>query len=261
MEFKVANLKKQNSYLGKQICLNFNLQKGQVLAVLGENSAGKSSCLRLLAGVLTPSCGQIFINNKSFLHNLTRFQQKIGYLPEELGFNKNISLLDQLVFFARVKGIKNPKSDWRFKQLISEFGLELKLKTKIGNLSKGFKQRLALASVLLNDPSILILDEPTQGLDFAQKNQFYQILHRRKPHTLSIISTHYLQEALEIADKILVLKNFEVIFLGSKSDLLEAGKNFAKTKALKKSKISLATQAELIEDFLNFGDLKNAPMA
>lgn len=261
MEFKVANLKKENSYLGKQICLNFKLHKGQLLAVLGENSAGKSTCLRLLAGVLTPSCGHIFINNESFLQNLSKFQQKIGYLPEELGFNKNISLMEQLIFFARVKGIKNPKSDWRFKQLISEFGLEAKLKTKVGSLSKGYKQRLALVSTLLNDPSILILDEPTQGLDFAQKHQFYQILQERKSQSLSIISTHYLQEALQIADKILVLKNFEAIYYDSKSNLIKAGETFAQKKVPSKSKISLATQAQMIEEFLNLGDLQNAPMA
>lgn len=266
MQFKVDNLTKQFSNLNKQITLNFELKTGEVLAVLGENSAGKSTCLKLLAGFLQADSGNIFLNGKLVNLDLATFQQKIGYLPEDIGFNKNLTLKYYLKFFAKCKIDKNSKSEWRLEKIIREFGLNSKLQNKISTLSKGYKQRLALAATLINNPKILILDEATQGLDFNQKQEFYKILQQRQAQTITIISTHYLQEALQLATKVLILKDFEPVFFGTKAKLLELAKKFAdKTfsidSKLLKSQEDLQTQAYLIENFLNFGDLQNANKA
>lgn len=262
MQFKVAKLTKHNIRLNKKIELDFCLQDGEILAVLGENSAGKSTCLKLLAGTLQADSGNIFLDNKNISQNLSAFQQRIAYLPEEMGFNKNLNLEYYLNFFIANAGIEKSKRQWRLEQIVQEFNLEKKLHYKIAELSKGFKQRLALACVLLKQPKILILDEATQGLDFVQKQEFYKIIRTKQIQNISIISTHYLQEALQLANKILILKNFEVVFFGTIEQLLQLAQKFTMTKSTFNLNYdlddSLLAQVNLIENFLNFGDLENA---
>lgn len=252
MQLKIENLTKTIGNSDKRIKLDFELLAGDTLVILGENSAGKTSFMRLLAGYLDADSGKIILNGKDFKNKIFKFQQKIGYLPEALGFDENLYSEDFLHFMATIKGIKNQKTDWRLEQTITQLGLKSKLKTKIGKLSKGFKQRLALAGVLLNDPKILILDEPTQGLDFDQKQKIYKILLKRcADGGINIISTHYIEEALEIANKILVLHDFKVLFFDDKKSIISEAENFYTSEEFEKKQNSN-------EYFLNSNFSKNS---
>ncbi len=200
--------------------ISHTLESGQILALCGGNGAGKSTLIRLITGLTKPSTGQVTINGLSKAKNEKEFLTHIGYMPDDFQFQKAISAKETLTFYAKLKKIGTKRIEEVFKIV----GLADKQNKKVGTFSKGMKQRLLLAQALLANPNILILDEPTNGLDpFWVKELSKLMLEAKEKGQAIIFSTHDLHLAEEVADEVIFLSDGKVISKGPVSDYAEAG--------------------------------------
>lgn len=191
--------------------LNYQIKKGNVVALCGGNGAGKSTLIRLLIGLLKPTTGTVTMNGYTYKQNKRKFIEQFGYMPDDFQFQKSITAKETIRFYAKLKKI----SEKRAVETLETVGLLEKQNEKVGTFSKGMKQRLLLAQALLKDPDILILDEPTNGLDPYWMNELSDImLQRKKAGQTVIFSTHDLHVAEKVADEVLFLSNGKVISSG-----------------------------------------------
>jgi ABC-2 type transport system ATP-binding protein len=183
--------------------LNFSLHTGECMVLLGKNGTGKTTLLNLLAGLIKPHAGHILIQGFDINTLPILAKQFMGFLPDNCPLYPDLSIREYLNFVAKLRQI--PKSDRvdRIQQAIETLNLNRQQDHLIGTLSKGLKQRVGLASVMLHRPSVLLLDEPTQGLDQTQIEDFQLLLSEYKKNAAIIISTHYLNEVEAIADHVL----------------------------------------------------------
>lgn len=197
--------------------LNFEVKKGEVFAFLGANGSGKTTTIRTLLGIYEPSEGELLVNDK-------RFSQEdayiLGYLPEERGLYLSSQVLETMVYFGELKGM--PKKDAKDSALayLAKVGLEDKAKSKIKVLSSGQQQKIQLGITVINKPELLILDEPTKGLDPVNRSLFMDLLFDLKRHGTTILfSTHQMEEAEKIADRVLMIKNGERKLYGEMNEV------------------------------------------
>jgi len=197
--------------------LNFTIGKGEVVAFLGPNGAGKSTTMKLLTGYLAPSAGQARICGMDVATDRLAIANRVGYLPENGPLYTEMTPMALLKFFAEVRGLpKSGRAD-RIGEVIEDCSIADVVHKPIGKLSRGYRQRVGMANVLLHDPDILIMDEPTAGLD---PNQILEVrkLVRRLGKTV-LLSTHILQEVGEMADRVLLINEGRLIFDGPSADL------------------------------------------
>lgn len=191
--------------------LDYKLSEGNILALCGGNGAGKSTLLRLIIGLIKPTTGYVTIQGENMIKHKECFSGKIGYMPDEFQFMTSMTTKETINFYARIKNI----SKTRYEEVLQEVGLLDKVNEKLGNFSKGMNQRLLLAQALLSNPNILILDEPTNGLDPYWIDQFCKLMLNAKRNGQTIIfSTHDLHIAEQIADEVVFLNNGKVISKG-----------------------------------------------
>ncbi len=192
--------------------MHYQLGKGKILALCGGNGAGKSTLLRMITGLIKPTTGYVTINRRSKKKDKQDFVNQFGYMPDDFKFNKAMTTKETINFYAKIKNINKT----RYKEVLNEVGLLDKLNEKTGNFSKGMNQRLLLAQALLAHPNILILDEPTNGLDPYWVKQFCELMLTAKATGQTVIfSTHDLHVAEDIADEVVFLSNGEIISKGS----------------------------------------------
>ena len=193
------------SFAGKTIIksLSFNVKRGETFGLLGSNGSGKTTTIRALLGLYQPDAGKLLINGKPFDPN---GETKIGYLPEERGLYKKENVIDTMVYFGRLKNVKRPR-EWSMSYL-KRVGLEDFAKTKIEKLSQGMQQKVQLGITVMNEPDILILDEPTKGFDPVNRRLLMEIIEElhQKGSTIILI-THYMDEVEKLCDHILLLKD------------------------------------------------------
>jgi ABC-2 type transport system ATP-binding protein len=197
--------------------LNFKIRKGEVVAFLGPNGAGKSTTMKMLTGYLAPSagvakvCGMEVANNRSLVAN------RIGYLPENGPLYEEMTPIALLNFFGDARSMDESTKKDRISEVIEQCALQTVLTKPIGKLSRGFRQRVGMANVLLHEPDVLIMDEPTAGLD---PNQVLEVRKTIKGLGKTILlSTHILQEVPEVADRIILINNGRLIFEGTPDEL------------------------------------------
>ena len=181
--------------------LSFTVKKGEIFGLLGSNGSGKTTTIRALLNLYQPTGGKLLINGKPFVAGQG---VKIGYLPEERGLYKKETVLDVMVYFGRLRSLKNPK-EWSLNYL-KRVGLEDHAKTKINKLSQGMQQKVQLGITIMNDPELLILDEPTKGFDPVNRRLLMEIELHQKGSTIIMI-THYMDEVERLCDRILLLKD------------------------------------------------------
>ncbi|MCL1089222.1 ABC transporter ATP-binding protein [Shewanella profunda] len=199
--------------------INFDVLRGQTLALLGHNGAGKSTLLKLILGLITPSKGQIQVQGQDVRAMNVSQSLSIGYLPENVSFYDNMTALELLDYFAKLKGVTKGKVH----TLLSEFGLEAAKDKRLGTFSKGMRQRLGLAQAILAEPKVLLLDEPTVGLDPLASAFLYQKMAQLKAQGCAIIiSTHELGLVQENMDRALILGRGHMIASGNLTSLREA---------------------------------------
>ena len=211
MEIIIENLTKK---YGEQKAVNdisFQLKSGEVLGFLGPNGAGKSTTMRIISCFIAPSSGVVYANGKSIFQSPEEFKLKIGYLPENNPLYLDMFIHDYLAFIAAVQNVPRNKIESRVKEIISYVGLSDEKHKKIGELSKGYKQRVGLAQALIHDPEVLILDEPTSGLDPNQIIEIRELIKNLGKEKTILLSTHILQEVEATCDRIIIINKGKIV--------------------------------------------------
>jgi len=202
--------------------INIDINKGEVLGLLGPNGAGKTTTLKMLTGYFKPSSGTIQVNDINIEDNPLEIKKMIGYLPESSPFYKDMLVYDYLEYVSKVKGIPSNDRHPRLRFLADLCGLNDIMHKAIGELSKGLNQRVGLAHAMMNDPEILILDEPTQGLDPNQIVEIRNIIKKIGQEKTIIFSTHILSEAEATCDRIVIINRGKIVADGDTADLKQS---------------------------------------
>lgn len=204
--------------------ISFTIKMGEVVGFLGPNGAGKSTTIKMIVGFLEADKGVITLNGLSYKNDAVRFKKMIGYLPESNPLYEDMFVKEYLNFIAAGHEIKNPTE--RIKEVIDQTGLGLMQTKKIHQLSRGYKQRLGLAAAIIHAPQLLLLDEPTAGLDPNQLIEIRALIKSLSANAMILFSTHILQEVTAICDRVLVLNKGKLVAddsLESLSQKHEAG--------------------------------------
>jgi ABC-2 type transport system ATP-binding protein len=195
-------------FFGKHKAVNsvsLQVQRGEVLGFLGPNGAGKSTTMRMITGFLSPSSGKVTIDGLSVDERIIEVRQRIGYLPEGAPLYPDMTAAQLLKFVARIRHMPRSFFNTQYDKVVAYLSLEDVLHQPIDTLSKGFKRRVGLAQAILHDPDILILDEPTDGLDPLQKQEVRRLIASMKDEKAIIISTHILEEVDAICTRAAII--------------------------------------------------------
>jgi ABC-2 type transport system ATP-binding protein len=209
MSIRVKNLTK---IFGEQKAvddISFSVSKGEIVGFLGPNGAGKSTTMKMLTGYLQPDAGEVTVGNVNVIENALAAKKKIGYLPESNALYHDMYVKEYLDFVAGVHGVNNKRS--AIGKVIEQVGLTKEQAKKIGQLSKGYKQRVGLAAALLHNPEVLILDEPTSGLDPNQIVEIRNVIKEQGKDKLVLFSSHILQEVEAICDRVIIINKGKIV--------------------------------------------------
>ena len=218
----VENLTKYYAHLCAVDQINFDIQKGEILGLLGPNGAGKTTTLRMLTGYLQPSSGSINIKGLSIDKHVLKIKKLLGYLPESAPLYHDMLVFDYLKYVAAIREIDSDQKLPRIRQLADLCGINEVMSKPIGELSKGYKQRVGLAHAMMNDPEVLVLDEPTSGLDPNQIVEIRKIIKEIGKEKTIIISTHILSEAEATCDRIVIINQGKIVADGSTENLKQS---------------------------------------
>lgn len=199
--------------------VSFTVKPGEILGLLGPNGAGKTTILKILSTQLVPTAGTARINGVDVLQEPVRARSQFGYLPETPPLYDDMEVIEYLTFVARARGLFGSRQKERLDWVIQACGLGSVLRKPIGELSKGFRQRVGLAQALIHDPPVLILDEPTTGLDPLQIAEMRALIRKLSQKKAVIFSTHILQEVEALADRILVLSQGRQVACGTREEI------------------------------------------
>jgi ABC-2 type transport system ATP-binding protein len=189
--------------------LSFTLQPGEIVGFLGPNGAGKSTTLKMIAGCLSSDTGSIQLSGVDVQNDEVAFKKKIGYLPESNPLYEDLYVVEYLNFLARVHAIPSPSK--RIEEVIAQTGLQSMQGKKIGVLSKGFKQRVGIAAAILHAPELILLDEPTAGLDPNQLVEIRSLIQSLSKNAMILFSSHILQEVAAISDRVLIIHQGKLV--------------------------------------------------
>ena len=203
--------------------ISFAIPKGQVVAFLGPNGAGKTTMMRMLTGYLAPSVGSATVAGFDVRSDRIEASRHLGYLPENGPMYPEMTPLEFLSFFGEAREMNAASLRSRIDEVVTSCALELVIEKPIGKLSKGLRQRVGLAQALLHDPDVLVMDEPTAGLDPNQIRQFRENIRQLGRTKTLLISTHILHEAEATADRVLLVNNGQLVFDGTVDQLRENG--------------------------------------
>ena len=201
--------------------MNIRITNG-VYGLLGVNGAGKTTLMRMICTLLTPTSGQILCDGKDILKMEGEYRNLLGYLPQEFGFYPEFSVKDYLLYIACLKGVRPVVAKKRVKELLSQVGLSKAAGKKMKKLSGGMKRRVGIAQAILNNPKILILDEPTAGLDPTERVRFRNLISELSKERIVILSSHIVSDVEYIANEIWLMMNGRLVQQGSLSDVLDS---------------------------------------
>ncbi|MFC1989859.1 ATP-binding cassette domain-containing protein [Chloroflexota bacterium] len=208
---RVENLTK---YYGKRLAvdnISFNVEKGEIVGFLGPNAAGKTTTMRILTGFLAPTRGDVWIAGHNVLSHSLEARQHIGYLPEAVPLYTDMTVRSYLDFLARLRGLDKNKIMSRIEEVVDICHLEEYIDVIIGKLSKGFRQRVGVAQAIIHEPDVLILDEPTIGIDPIQVAMTRQLIRELgKEHTI-LLSTHVLPEVSMVCERVIIIHEGKIV--------------------------------------------------
>lgn len=219
MDVVVENITKSFGIQKAVDSVSFNVKKGEILGFLGPNGAGKTTTMKIMSCFLFPDYGNIYIGKYSIHKNAGKIKQVIGYLPEHNPLFEDMNVVDFLIFIAKVHNIPRYKITSRVMDMIRMFGLDHEKHKNIRELSKGYRQRVGLAQALIHDPEVLILDEPTTGLDPNQIIEIRELIKTIGKEKTVILSTHILAEVEATCDKVLIINKGKIVANGTSSEL------------------------------------------
>lgn len=201
--------------------LSLTIKKGEVVGFLGPNGAGKTTTMRIITGFMIPDSGEVLIENQNVLGNPVLFKSFIGYMPENNPLYKDMLVKDSLEYVLDLHNVAKEERKKRLNEVVKATHLQNVYYRPISELSKGYKQRVGLAQVLIHDPKILILDEPTEGLDPNQRSEIRELIKKIGKERTVIVSTHVMQEVEAMCDRIVIINEGKVIADGERSEILK----------------------------------------
>lgn len=219
MDIVVENLTKLYGAQRAVDNISFRVKTGEILGFLGPNGAGKTTTMKAITTYLNPNEGSIHVGNYSIYENPDDVKRNIGYLPENNPLYVEMPVIDYLKFVAELQGIERSKIRNKIREMIDICGLEGEKHKKIGELSKGYKQRVGLAQALIHDPAVLILDEPTSGLDPNQIVEIRELIKKIGREKTVILSSHILAEVEATCDRILIINKGKIVADGTSKEL------------------------------------------
>lgn len=221
MELKMIKLTKQFGDFTAVDHMNLTMTNG-VYGLLGVNGAGKTTLMRMICTLLQPSSGKILCNGKDIFKMGADYRKLLGYLPQDFGFYPEFTVKDYLLYIAALKGIRPAVARKRVKDLISKVGLSKAANKKMKKLSGGMKRRAGIAQAVLNDPKILILDEPTAGLDPNERIRFRNLISELSEDRLVLLSTHIVSDVEYISNEIWLMNDGQLLQQGTADELIRS---------------------------------------
>ena len=215
------------------------IKEGELFSLLGVNGAGKTTTIKMLSGLIIPTSGDIFINGMNMKADVYKIKQILNVSPQETAIASNLTVKENLEFMAGVYQVDNKEN--KINDLINQFKLTEILNKKAKTLSGGWQRRLSIAISLINDPKILFLDEPTLGLDVIARKELWNIINELKGKVTIILTTHYMEEAESLSDRIGVMSNGDLIDVGTVEEL----KNKVNANSFEDAFVSIVTGGNL----------------
>lgn len=222
MSIVIENLTKKYGVQKAVNNISFEIKTGEVVGFLGPNGAGKSTTMKMITCYMAPSSGDVKLDNLSVLSDPEGVKRKIGYLPENNPLYTDMPIVEYLRFAAEIQGVEKSAIPGRIAEMIEMCGLEVEKHKKINELSKGYRQRVGLAQAMIHDPEVLILDEPTTGLDPNQIIEIRKLIKKLGKEKTVILSSHILSEVEATCDRILIINKGRIVADGSADTLRQA---------------------------------------
>lgn len=235
IEIDIKDLTKKYKDVVAVSNLNIKIKKGEIFSLLGTNGAGKTTTIKILSTLLLPTNGEVKINNLDLIKDKMKIKEIINISPQETAIAPNLTVLENLEFMAGIYQIKNKKE--KIDTLIKTFNLEEVLNKKAKNLSGGYQRKLSIAISLINDPQILFLDEPTLGLDVISRKELWKVIKELKGKITIILTTHYMEEANSLSDRVGIMNKGKLIALDTPNELIKK----TKTKTFEDAFIKIVT--------------------
>ncbi|SKB03453.1 ABC-2 type transport system ATP-binding protein [Prosthecobacter debontii] len=223
--------------------ISFEVQPGEIVGFLGPNGAGKSTTMRVLSGYMPPSSGSVKINGYDVFRDSLEVRRSVGYMPETAPLYTDMKVKEYLRFRGELKGLKGRDMRRRVGEVMDMCSVTDVRRRLIGNLSKGYRQRVALADALLHQPPLLILDEPTAGLDPVQIRQVRELLAGLRPKHTILLSTHILQEVEQICDRVIMIHHGKLLANDTPVNLMQ------KLRALHQVQVEVQGKGQILTDF------------
>lgn len=221
----VLDIQHLSKKYGKKTALEditFSVPEGTCFGLLGPNGAGKSTTMKILTGIVEADQGTAIVLGMNSNENQLAIKQQVGYVPQSITLYEDLNAYDNLLFFGQMYGVKGSQLKERITTVLTQTGLLDRAKDKVKEYSGGMKRRINIAAALLHDPKILILDEPTVGIDPQSRNHIFDMIRTLKENGVTIIySTHYMEEVEALCDEIAIIDNGKIIIQGNLKNLLE----------------------------------------
>ena len=219
--------------------INLKINKGELFALLGVNGAGKTTTIKMLSGLILPTSGEIIIENMNMKKDVLKIKEILNVSPQETAIAPNLTVKENLEFMAGVYQINDKEN--KINELIKEFKLDEVLNKKAKTLSGGWQRKVSIAISLINNPKILFLDEPTLGLDVIARKELWKVINSLKGKVTIILTTHYMEEAESLSDRIGVMVNGNLVDIGTAKELIKK----TKSKNFEDAFVSIASGGEL----------------
>lgn len=201
--------------------LSLTVEKGELFGLLGVNGAGKTTLVKMLSCLVLPTSGDAFVLGSSIITEADKVKQKIGISPQETAVAKKLTVEENLDLMAGAHGFDKEKRIKKTEEMIAEFGLESVRKKAAEKLSGGWQRKLSIAMALVSEPEVLFLDEPTLGLDVFARRELWKVIEELKRKVTIVLTTHYMEEAENLSDRICVMKNGKIIDIGTAKELMK----------------------------------------
>lgn len=221
MELKITNLTKNFNDIVAVSNISYTMTAG-VYGLLGVNGAGKTTLMRMLCTLLKPSNGRITWDGRDIFEMDGEYRKILGYLPQDFGYYPDFTVYDYMMYVASIKGLRPITAEQRTKSLLKQVGMEKASNKKMKKLSGGMKRRVGIAQAMLGNPKILILDEPTAGLDPNERIRFRNLISELSEERLVLLSTHIVSDIEYIANEVLLMRDGEIRAAGTSQELIDA---------------------------------------
>ena len=199
--------------------LNLSVKEGELFALLGVNGAGKTTTVKMLCTLTEPTSGDALLLGKSILHDREEVKKRIAVSPQETAVAPNLTVFENLMLIAGAYGFSKKESLEKSESIAKQFGLDSVRSRRAGKLSGGWQRRLSLAMALISDPKILFLDEPTLGLDVLARADLWEMIRALKGKVTTILTTHYMEEAEALCDRVGIMKEGKLLAVGTVEEL------------------------------------------